>query len=145
MVEMIPGKLYIGGLIRSEDWGFIQQNITAIINLRTTPDDPPFDFSGRVMIWAPLTVYYAPDIPWVVKMMNQMNQLLDSGYRILVHDTAGYQRLGFFITAFFMQRFNLEHDQALAMVRQRKPDLDPPPNYMELLKTYGVYLKQHLV
>ncbi|MDN4071953.1 dual specificity protein phosphatase family protein [Fictibacillus terranigra] len=143
MVEMIPGKLYIGGLIRSEDWGFIQQHITAIINLRTTPDHPPFDFSGRVMIWAPLTLYHAPDIPWVVKMMDQMNQLLDSGHHILVHDKAGYQRLGFFIAAFFMQRFNLGLAQALAVVRQRKPDLDPPPNYMELLKIYDVYLKHH--
>ena len=53
-VEMIPERLYIGGKISSDDWDFIQNNITAIVNLRTKPDRPPFDFSGRMMIWAPL-------------------------------------------------------------------------------------------
>lgn len=139
-VEMIPGRLYVGGRISSDDWIFVQRNITAIINLRTTPDRPPFDFSQRIMIWAPITILVAPSVEWVDNLMKQINKLFDQGHRILIHDRLGIQRLGFVITAFFMQRFRLNSEQALRMVRQKKPDIQPTPNYMILLKQYEKFL-----
>lgn len=137
---MIPGRMYVGGRITSDDWSFIKSNITAIINLRTTPDRPPFDFSQRVMIWAPITIWVAPSVQWVDNLMKQINVLFDQGHRILIHDTLGIQRLGFVITAFYMQRFRLNREQALQLVRQKKPDINPTPNYMELLTIYEKFL-----
>jgi len=139
-IEVIPGRLYIGGRISSEDWSIIQRNITAIINLRTKPDQPPFDFSERIMIWVPITIQVAPSIQWVDNLMKQLNILFDQGHRILIHDTLGIQRLGFVITAFFMQRFRINREQALHMVRQKKPDIQPTTNYMELLTKYEKFL-----
>ncbi|MFC3883138.1 dual specificity protein phosphatase family protein [Bacillus songklensis] len=140
-VEMIPGRLYIGGRIRSSDWGFIQRHITAIINIRITPDRPPFDFSHRTMIWAPLTVLHPPELQWIIAMTKLMNSLMDPGHTILLHDTLGIHRLGFVITAFYMQRFGLSRDQALAAVRSRKSDIDPPDNYLKLLSQFEAYLE----
>jgi hypothetical protein len=60
IVEMIPGRLYIGGRISHSDWGFIQKHISTIINLRLKPDQPLFDFSNRIMIWAPFTLSVTP-------------------------------------------------------------------------------------
>ena len=77
-VEMIPERLYIGGKISSDDWDFIQNNITAILNLRTKPDRPPLDLSGRMMIWAPLNVRVAPTLEWVVRLMEHLNRLMES-------------------------------------------------------------------
>jgi protein-tyrosine phosphatase len=140
-VEMIPGRLYIGGRITSQDWGFIHGNISAIVNLRTKPDRPPFDFSNRMMIWVPLIIQVAPSLEWVDNLMNRLNHLMDQGHRILIHDTLGIQRLGFVITAFYMQRFHLSRDQALYLVRQKKSDIQPTDNYMELLTQYERFLQ----
>jgi protein-tyrosine phosphatase len=139
-VEMIPERLYIGGKISSDDWDFIQNNITAVVNLRTKPDRPPFDFSGRMMIWAPLNVQAAPTLEWVVRLMEHLNRLMESGQRILIHDTIGKERLGFVITAFYMQKYRLLRDQALYTVRQKKSDIKPPAHYMSLLLQYENYL-----
>jgi protein-tyrosine phosphatase len=139
-VEMIPKRLYIGGKISSADWNFVQNNITAIVNLRTKPDQPPFDFSGRVMIWAPLNVRVAPTLEWVLRLMKQLNHLIEVNHRILIHDTIGKERLGFVITAFYMQRYRLKRDQALRKVRQLKSNIKPPADYMRLLHQYEKYL-----
>lgn len=137
---MIPGKIYAGGRIFPRDWLFIHQHISAIVNLRTKPDLPPFDFSQRVMIWKPITIRKAPSIDWVEDLMRQINRLVDQGHRILIHDTYGYQRLGFVITAYYMQRYRLGRDQALLAVRQIKPNIEPTPNYMALLTRYEKHI-----
>ena len=139
---MISGRLYIGGRIRKFDWNFIYSHISAIINLQIKQDQPPFDFSHRVMIWAPLTLSSPPSLQWTMDMTNLISNLIDSGYSVLLHDTAGIQRLGFVITAFYMQLFNLGRDQALSVIRQRKPDINPPENYMNLLAQFEVYLQR---
>jgi len=139
---MISGRLYIGGQIRKFDWNFIYSHISAIINLQIKQDQPPFDFSHRIMIWAPLTLSSTPSLQWTMDMTNLISNLIDSGYSVLLHDTAGIQRLGFVITAFYMQRFSLGRDQALSVIRQRKPDINPPENYMNLLAQFEVYLQR---
>jgi protein tyrosine phosphatase (PTP) superfamily phosphohydrolase (DUF442 family) len=141
MVEMIHERLYVGGKISNNDWRFIQKNITAIINLRTKPDTPPLDFGNRVMIWVPLSIWEAPNLQWVINVMRRINVLFDSGHRILIHCKLGMHRSGFVVTAFYMQRFGMSRDEALKFARQRKPDLDPPPNYMLLLSQYEDYLR----
>ncbi|MBT2642298.1 dual specificity protein phosphatase family protein [Bacillus sp. ISL-41] len=138
--EMIPGRVFVGGRISFKDWPFVYQHITSIVNLRTKPDQPPFDFSQRIMIWAPLTIKEAPTIEWVEKLIKQLNYLVEKGHRILIHDTYGSQRLGFVITAYYMQRFQLSLNQALHTVRQIKPDIEPTPNYMEVLTEYERHL-----
>ncbi|MBT2694062.1 dual specificity protein phosphatase family protein [Bacillus sp. ISL-55] len=138
--EMIPGRMYVGGRISSRDWPFVYHHITSIVNLRTKPDRPPFDFSQRMMIWAPLTIKVAPSIDWIERLMGQINDLVVNRHRILIHDTFGYQRLGFVIAAYYMQRFQLNRNQALYAVRKKKPDIQPTPNYMEVLTEYERHL-----
>ncbi|MBT2681268.1 dual specificity protein phosphatase family protein [Bacillus sp. ISL-35] len=138
--EMIPGRLYVGGRISSEDWRFIDQHINAIVNLRTKPDRPPFDFTNRVMIWTPITIKVTPSIAWVENLMAHINLLDKQGYSILIHDTYGYQRLGFIIAAYYMQRFRMNRKQALSAVQKIKPDIQPTANYLELLARYEKHL-----
>jgi Dual specificity phosphatase, catalytic domain len=140
IIEMVSGKLYINGKMTPEDWAFAEKDITAIVNLRTKPDRPPFDFSHRIMIWTPVTIWVAPSIEWVDTLMKQINLLYDQKHRILIHDTIGIQRLGFVIAAFYMFRFKLNSKEALKAVREKKSDLQPTQNYMGLLKEYERYL-----
>ncbi|WCK56580.1 dual specificity protein phosphatase [Aneurinibacillus sp. Ricciae_BoGa-3] len=141
MVEMIPQRLYVGGKISDQDWEFIQENITAIVNLRTKPDNPPFPFQNRVMLWLPLTVSQTPNLEWLIAVMHQISTLFNSGHSMLIHCRLGMHRSGFIVTAFYMERYGLGRYEALELAKQRKPDLNPPPNYMGLLARYEAFLQ----
>ncbi|MCR8927472.1 dual specificity protein phosphatase family protein [Priestia megaterium] len=142
IVEMIPHQLYIGGKIKNSDLEFIYNHITAIINLRTEPDLLPFNFNQIVMVWTPLTISSTPGVNWTIKMTKLISRLIDSKHIVFLHDTIGIQRLGFVITAFYMYRFNLTRDQALALIRQKKSNINPPENYMNLLLEFEATLQR---
>ncbi|TCS96573.1 protein-tyrosine phosphatase family protein [Hazenella coriacea] len=140
IIEMIPDQLYASGRIRQKDWAYIDRHIDAIINLRLIPDQPPFSHHPILLIWAPLMMWPAPSLQWLVQLMNQMNTLIDSGYRVLAHCHLGMHRLGFVLTAYYMQRFKLTCSEALAAVRTKKRNVDPPVYFLELLREYEKYL-----
>ncbi len=137
---MIPKRLYIGGRISSNDWLFVHDNISAVINLQTLPDRPPFDFSNRVMIWTPLYVWTVPTIDWLDRLITQIMDLFRQGHRILIHCRFGIHRLGFVTTAFYMKQFGLTSEEALAAVKEKRPIVNPPEHYRQVLKQYEQFL-----
>jgi hypothetical protein len=66
--------------------------------------------------------------------------MIDRGQLVLIHDRLGIQRLGYSAIAVFMKRFRLTLNQAWLEVRKIKPDLEPTPNYMEVLRQNEQYL-----
>ncbi|TJY44074.1 dual specificity protein phosphatase family protein [Cohnella pontilimi] len=138
---IIPNRLYAGGKLDRGGWQFVAEHIHAVLNLRTEPDQPPIDVTGRLLLWAPILDKAAPDLHWVVDKTRLMNVLLDNGNTLYVHDTAGINRLGFILTAFYMQRFGYSRDTALAVLRRKKPELNPKPPYMALLSCFEKYLQ----
>jgi protein-tyrosine phosphatase len=140
IAEIIPNLLYGGGTLNDEGWKFIQNRVTAILNISTYPDHPPFDFVGRIYIWAPILDEATPELTWVITLTQQMNVLLTNGWVTYVHDRAGHNRLGFILAAYFMQRYGYSRDQALFMLRLKKPDLAPKAHYMALLARFQDYL-----
>jgi hypothetical protein len=73
-------------------------------------------------------------------MTKLISDLIDSKHIAFLHDTIGIQRLGFVITAFYMYHFNLTRDQDLSVVRQKKPNINPPKNYINLLSEFEATL-----
>lgn len=142
IVEIIPNCLYAGGKLNEKGWRFIAKHVKLVIDIREEPDMPPFDPANRLLVfWAPLQDKVAPGIEWIFPVMGMMNALVCSGNVVFVHDTVGINRLGFILTAYYMQRFGLSRDRTLALLRTRKPDLDPNPDYMMLLGQYERYLR----
>jgi protein-tyrosine phosphatase len=145
IAEIIPNYLYAGGNLDEQGWRFVEEHVTAVINVREPPDIPPFDPTNRLLLlWAPLADKVPPAFEWIIPMMNTMNSLLCSGQVLYVHDTAGINRLGFVLTAYYMQRFGLGRDHALSLLRTKKPDLNPNKDYMRLLGQYEHYLASYL-
>ncbi len=140
---MIPGRMYISGSLNDEGWRFIQQHINVVINLRTNPDVPSVESQHTTYYWFPLTIWVTPSLEWTIQFIELIHDLFNKRQRILIHDRFGIQRLGFAITAFFMRYFHLRRDEALKMVRQYKQDIEPTPNYMDLLLEYERYLFGH--
>jgi protein-tyrosine phosphatase len=142
IVSIIPNQLYAGGKLDSTGWAFVAQYIDAVLNVRTYQDKPPFDFTGRKLLWTPILDKVPPNLNWVISLVKLMNVLLDTGHVMYVHDTAGINRLGFILTAYYMQRYGYNRDTALYILRHKKPDLNPNPGYMALLSIYEDYLKR---
>jgi protein-tyrosine phosphatase len=141
IVPIIPNRLYAGGSLGSEDWSFVAQHINAVLNVRPIMDAPPFEFTERMMLWAPILDKQPPNLHWIISVVGLMNHLLDTGNTLYVHDTAGINRLGFILTAYFMQKYGCTRYSALNHLRHCKPDLNPNPAYMALLSVYEQYLK----
>lgn len=141
--EFLPG-LYGGGRLDLDPrcWSFIHSHIDVVVNLRTVPDSPPFDFTGRRLLWAPIRDKQAPDLSWTRDMVLLMDRWLDAGHSIYVHDTGGINRLGFMVTAIMMKRCRLPLNRALEQARRIKPDLHPKPGYMDLLRRLDASLKK---
>jgi protein-tyrosine phosphatase len=142
IATIIPNRLYAGGDLDREGWKFVAGHIHVVINLRTVPDHPPFDFTGRMLLWIPILDKIPPNLHWVITVTYLMNVLLDKGNAIYVHDTAGINRLGFILTAFYMQRHGCSRDTALAVLREAKPNLNPNPRYMALLACFEKYVQK---
>lgn len=142
IVSIIPHRLYAGGELDTPGWKFVQEKVHAVLNLRPVQDHPPFCFLNRMLIWAPLLSHLSPELPWIIGMTRQIRVLLDSGFVLYVHDVDGINRLGFVLTAFFMDHFQMTRDQALSAVRCRKPDISPNKQFTELLGEYEVYLRE---
>ena len=138
--EFIPGQLYGGGAIDQAGWHFIANNVNVILSVRIVPDTPPISLPHHLMLWFPIDDKIAPDLSWVINTVHWMNVLLDTGNVLYVHDTAGINRLGFVLTAFYMQRFGMSLEKALFILRQKKPNLQPRPWYMALLYQYQQFL-----
>lgn len=141
IVEFLPGTLYGGGHLDEQGWRFIRERVNVILNVREKRDKPPFDFRPRLMLYKPLDNDDPPRFAWLPQTMAQMNQLLNTGHVMYVHDTGGKNRLGFVLTAYYMQRFGLSRDEALRELRKKKSDLAPNKRYMARLAEYEAYLR----
>lgn len=144
IVEFLPGRLYGGGHLDEKGWQFVRhRGINAIINVSDKREKPPANLGNRLIVNKLLDNDDPPKLPWVPETMGLMNQLLGSGHVLYVHDTAGHNRLGFLLTAYYMQRFGLSRDEALRALRQKKADLKPNKKYIALLGDYEAYLRSH--
>lgn len=140
IIEMIPRQLYASGRIAHRDWSYIYRHIDVIINLRLVPDQPPVPQHPILLVWAPLLMWPAPSLQWLIQLMDQMNTWINTGYRVLAHCHLGMHRLGFVLTAYYMQRYKLTRKEALAAVRAKKSNVDPPFYFLQLLDEYEDYL-----
>lgn len=143
--EFLP-RLYGGGRLDLDPrcWSFIRSHIDVVVNLRTIPDSPPFDFTGRRLLWMPIRDKRAPDLSWTRDMILLLDHWLDAGHSIYVHDTRGINRLGFMVTAMLMKRCGLPLNRALDQARRIKSNLLPKPWYMELLRQLETHLQKEL-
>jgi hypothetical protein len=141
IVEFLPGQLYGGGHLDDKGWRYLHGRVNTILNMQEKSDKPPFDPGHYLLIHKPLDNDDPPRFSWLPETMAQMNQLLGTGHVLYVHDTAGRNRLGFVVTAFYMQRFGLSRDEALRKVREKKSDIKPNKRYMARLAEYEKYLR----
>jgi protein-tyrosine phosphatase len=139
--EIIPGRLYAGEKVDKKGWRILEQlHADSIVNLRREKDHIPTWFPPVLMLWFPLGNKEKPPVERLHQAVEETIRWLDEGRIIYVHDMAGRNRLGFFLTALFMRLYLIPSGAALRLVKQKRPVVSPRRQFLEVLKEYELTL-----
>lgn len=134
---LIPGRLYAGTKIGQDDWSTIRQlHVNAIVNVSDRPDRFPSDTPPLPVLFFKLSNREKPSLQRLQNAVERTVNWLQQGYVLYIHDLAGINRLGFFLTALYMRLFHLPYEQALQEVRKSRPQVAPRYQFVDLLKEY---------
>jgi hypothetical protein len=124
----IEDGLFMGGLVQEPPPG-----TTAVLNLCEVQDV----YECEVHAWQPIRDSGpAPSIDWLQKQVDFVATQRDAGRITYVHCFAGASRSGLVVTAYLMRKHHWTRDEAMAHLRERRPQLRPNPALMELLSEW---------
>ena len=140
--EIIPGRVYAGTHPDAEGWEALERlNVSAVINLTRRPDEPPNNYPLPLeLLWFRLGNRAHPPLHHLIVAVEQAVAWLKEGRILYIHDISGRNRLGFFVIALLMRLYRLDYAQARALARQRRHQLSPRRQFVELLCEYEEYL-----
>jgi protein-tyrosine phosphatase len=135
--EFLPGRLFAGTKPDSMGWRTLRKlNIGAILDISDQPDHAPADFPPIPILYFKLGNKEIPTLQQLNAFVRQVMCFLEQGVAVYVHDISGRNRLGFFMTALYMQMYHLPFAQALEAVRRKRPQLSPRGHFVKLLQEY---------
>jgi hypothetical protein len=130
--SLIEERLYMGGAVSEPPPG-----TEATINLNQAKDP----WTTQVYLWVPIPdAAPAPGLDWLQQMVAFVDAKRGSGMTTYVHCMAGRSRSGLVTVAYIMFEHHLSRDEALSFVRAKRPQANPNPAFMALLKEW----EQHL-
>lgn len=122
--EVEPG-LFVGGRVESPPW-FTH----ATLNLCEVEDT----FRSTVHEWHSIRdAAPAPSLDWLAGRVAFIEEHRSQNRVVYVHCMNGVSRSVTVVTAYLMKLHGWTRDDALAFVRQRRPQARPNPAFMELL------------
>jgi hypothetical protein len=75
----------------------------------------------------------APSLEWLKEQVEFIETQRAAGRTTFVHCFQGASRSGLVVTAYLMHKHTWTRDEALAKIREKRPQLRPNPAFMELL------------
>ena len=124
--DRIDDGLWMGGLVAKPPRG-----VEAVLNLCGTRDS----YKADVHVWEPITDA-APSLAWLRGAVEWVRTQKRAGRSVYVHCQVGISRSGMVVVATLMAEKGWTRDKALAFVRESRPQAQPTPAFMALLKEY---------
>ena len=125
--EVEPG-LWIGGDTEQPPPGTI-----ATLNL-CEKDDP---YGTEVYVWDSIRdAAPAPSIDWLKKKVDWIESQHGAGKTTYVHCFAGRSRSGMVVAAYLMHKHGWSRDEAIARIREKRPEIKVNPAFLELLREW---------
>ncbi|MBI2807712.1 MAG: dual specificity protein phosphatase family protein [Planctomycetes bacterium] len=129
----IEDGLYLGGNLTEPPPG-----TQAVLNL-CEHDDP---YWCDVYLWKPIRDSTpAPKIEWLAEQVDFVEKQRNERRITYVHCFAGVSRSGMVVTAYLMREHGWTRDEALAKIREKRPQVRPNRAFMELLAKWEVRLR----
>jgi hypothetical protein len=120
----IEDGLYMGGWVKQPP-----PSTSAVLNLDETADP----YRCETHLWEPIPDAEAPDIDCLRRMVEFVDTARRQGKKTFVHCRNGVSRSGMVITAYEMFKNDWTRDEALAILRSRRPQVRPNPAFMQRL------------
>ena len=129
------------GICQGADPGvIIPTHIKVIINLRDDIINMPLPRYTHAYLWIPLQDNVFPGINWLDSLVDFIISQRKSGLDVLIHCAMGISRSALVCTAVLMKLHNLPVYKALQLLRSKRSEIDPAPNYHIALYTYEKFL-----
>lgn len=126
-VSKITPNLFLSGIDYTPE-DLRDNDITHILNINTTEDNPypgitPMfinipDGGGLSIDGKPIEKYFPQTYDFI-------QGALDAGGKVLVHCHMGISRSATIVIAYLMKALNMPYDEVLAMVKAKRPIIDP--------------------
>ena len=136
--SLIEDGLYLGSSVREPPPG-----TQAVVNLCGREDPYKVDAS----LWEPILEGgpQEPDLPWLKRVVAFITEQRDAGRTTYIHCMNGVNRSAFVTIAYLMAKHGLSRDEAFALVRARRPAIQPSPELLVLLDGWQDALREDSV
>jgi protein-tyrosine phosphatase len=132
--SLIEDGLYLGGSVSEPPAG-----TQAVLNVGESED--PYRVAYHE--WHPIPdAAPAPSLDWLRQRVEFIDQQRRAGRQVYVHCRAGVSRSGMVLAAYLMYRDGSSRDEALAVLREKRPRVRPNPAFMPLLLEWEESLKR---
>ena len=131
--SMIDVGVYQGGTTEQ-----FPSDVCTVINLAN--NDTQFPQPLCAYVWMPIPDGPFPGLAWLEVAVGFVTAARKAGWGVLIHCSAGVSRSGMVDVAYHMKLNNWGVDEALAYVRNKRPQTDPNPAFMDGLRQYETYL-----
>ncbi len=122
---LIETKLYLGEYVNAPPPG-----TTAVLNLCESED--PYECA--VQSWQAIRdAGPAPSLDWLAEQVAFIDQQRQAGRTTYVHCHAGVSRSVMVVAAYLMRKHDWTRDEALARLREKRPQVRPNLAFMDLL------------
>ncbi|HEV3235793.1 MAG TPA: dual specificity protein phosphatase [Gemmataceae bacterium] len=123
--SQIEEGLYVGGALKQPPPG-----TKAVLNLCETADS----YEVPLQKWEPIQdASPAPSIDWLREQVNFIDHQRKAGKVTFVHCRNGISRSGMVVVAYEMVKNGMMRDEALALVRAKRPEVRPNSAFQDLL------------
>ena len=135
MTEIVPGKLFVGGLWDATSFEQLQEhNITAILDVASNQNQKTY---GR--LYSNIRLHDGPgNMPEdfhqaVMALESLMN---DPAEVVLLHCHAGVSRSPTICATYLARKNKITFDEAVAMIRLKREFVDPNPALRKMARQY---------
>jgi protein-tyrosine phosphatase len=132
--SLIEEGLYLGGSVDRPPRG-----TRAVLNVCESAEG----YQAEVQRWQPIRdAAPAPSVDWLRQQVEFVDEQRRAGLPVFVHCQGGNSRSAMVMAAYLMARDGSTRDEALAVIRARRPSIRPNPAFMGLLLEWQAALQK---
>ena len=122
----------------------VPPGVQAILDLQMEHEDIVAPNVIHAFCWMPIndSPSEAPTIEWLDMAVEFCKRAMKMGWPVYIHCAAGISRSGMVDVAVQMKTKGLTRDQALSLVRTKRPQTNPNGGFMESLAKYEKFLHE---
>lgn len=135
-------NLYVGPQINRRGWLGLKQrhNITSVVNLRVESDDRERGIAPEHYLWLPTIDHTSPTVEQLHRAAEFIKDRVDAGEGVYIHCAAGVGRAPLTAAAYLVLE-GYKVDDAIELIRTRRPFISQSPNQRARLIQYAEYIK----